>query len=107
MRVHELARKLKITSKELIAELKKHGVKAGSHMELLDAKVADAMSKKLASLKTSATEKGPAHRATLKTAEKKTALKKEKAPSKRLKQPRAAEKVKEPEKPKVKVVGKV
>ena len=46
MRVHELAKKLKITSKELIDELKKHGVKAKNHMELLDAKVTESILKK-------------------------------------------------------------
>ncbi|OGW86367.1 MAG: hypothetical protein A3A81_07810 [Omnitrophica bacterium RIFCSPLOWO2_01_FULL_45_10b] len=46
MRVHELSKKLKITSKELIDELKKHGVKAKSHMELLDSKVVDVILKK-------------------------------------------------------------
>ena len=47
MRVHELAKKLKLTSKELIDELKKHGVKAKNHMELLDSKAAETIFKKL------------------------------------------------------------
>ena len=46
MRVHELAKKLKITSKELLAELKKQGVKAKTRMELLDSKVVDTFLKK-------------------------------------------------------------
>jgi len=40
MRVHELAKKIKVSSKDLIGELKKQGVKVKSHMELLDADVA-------------------------------------------------------------------
>ncbi len=46
MKIHELAKKLKITSKELIEELKKYGVKAKSHLELLDPKVVEAVLKK-------------------------------------------------------------
>src|SRR3989338_1452172 len=51
MRVHELAKKLKLSSKDLIAELKKQGVKAKSHMELLDSKVAEAFLKQHAQAK--------------------------------------------------------
>ena len=53
MRVHELAKKLKISSKELMSELKKQGIKAKNHMELLDSKIADAFLKKQAQLETS------------------------------------------------------
>ncbi|MBI4367919.1 MAG: translation initiation factor IF-2 [Candidatus Omnitrophica bacterium] len=48
MRVHELAKKLKVSSKELIEDLKKHGVKVKTHMELLDAKVVETILKKSA-----------------------------------------------------------
>ena len=54
MRVHELAKKLKISSKELMDELKKQGIKAKNHMELLDSTIADAFLKKHAPLKSSA-----------------------------------------------------
>ena len=57
MRVHELAKKLKTTSKEIIVELKKHGVKVKNHMELLDAKVVEAMLKKTAHAKPAASKK--------------------------------------------------
>ncbi|HLD56270.1 MAG TPA: translation initiation factor IF-2 N-terminal domain-containing protein, partial [Candidatus Omnitrophota bacterium] len=48
MRVHELAKKIKVSSKDLIGELKKQGVKVKSHMELLDADVAKDLEKKFA-----------------------------------------------------------
>lgn len=51
MRVHELAKKLKTTSRELMIELKKHGVKAKNHMEFLDVKVVETMLKKVAHTK--------------------------------------------------------
>lgn len=51
MRVHELAKKLNVTSKELLAQLSKHGIKAKNHMELLDSKVAKSILKKLQSSK--------------------------------------------------------
>ena len=59
MRVHELAKKLKITSKELLAELKKQGVKAKTHMELLDSKVVGGFLKKHPSSKTTQTKIDP------------------------------------------------
>lgn len=57
MRVHELAKKLKVTSKELLAELKKKGIKAKSHMELLDDSVAEQFLKKPGAVKEKAKEK--------------------------------------------------
>ena len=39
MRVHELAKKIKVSSKELIEELKTQGVKVKNHMELLSSDV--------------------------------------------------------------------
>lgn len=46
IRVHELAKELGLTSKGLIAKLKKAGVSAKGHMSVLDAKVAAALRKK-------------------------------------------------------------
>ena len=54
MRVHELAKKLKLTSKDLLSELKKYGVKPKSHMELLDSEVAEKILKKLSTSKAEA-----------------------------------------------------
>ena len=51
MRVHELAKKLNLTSKELLSQLSKHGIKAKNHMELLDLKVAESILKKLQTTK--------------------------------------------------------
>ncbi|MBI4358735.1 MAG: translation initiation factor IF-2 [Candidatus Omnitrophica bacterium] len=107
MRVHELAKKLKMPSKELITELKKYGVKAQSHMELLDVKVVDAMLKKSVSSKTLVAQKEPARKAVSKGAEKKTVHKKEEVPSKRSKQPKAVEEVKETKKPEIKIAEKI
>ena len=45
MRVHELAKKLDVSSKDLIAQLKKAGQKVKKHMELLDPKVANSFLK--------------------------------------------------------------
>ncbi len=59
MRVHELAKKLKMTSKALVKELKKHGVKVKSHMELLDSKVAETVLKKLSHSKPLASKSKP------------------------------------------------
>ncbi|MCQ9207611.1 MAG: translation initiation factor IF-2 [Omnitrophica bacterium] len=46
IRVHELAKELGFTSKDLIAKLKKTGVSVKGHMSALDAKVAAALRKK-------------------------------------------------------------
>ena len=57
MRVHELAKKLKITSKDIIAELKKRGVEVKNHMELLDSKVVETFLKKSTPVKPAAVAK--------------------------------------------------
>jgi len=67
MRVHELAKKLNVPSKDLIAQLKKQGISVKNHMELLDAKEADSILKKFAALKTEAPKK-PAEPAAAKRA---------------------------------------
>lgn len=45
MRVHELAKKLKVPSRDLITELKKQGVQVKNHMELLDTNIAKSIEK--------------------------------------------------------------
>ncbi len=87
MKVHELAKKIKISSKELIEELKKHGVKAKSHMELLDPKVVETVLKK-----TSHSKPTPAKS----EAKSEHPAKKEKASSKRIASAKAATKTEEP-----------
>ncbi len=57
MRVHELAKKLKLTSKELLTQLHKRGVKAKSHMELLDSKAVESFLKKVQPSKPETTKK--------------------------------------------------
>lgn len=79
MRVHELAKKLGKTSKELITELKKQGVSVQNHMELLDEAVVKKFLKtspdsKETKEKTATKEKEPAPK-TKTVAEKKSKIK--------------------------------
>jgi translation initiation factor IF-2 len=49
MRIHEFAKKLNLSSKELIQELKKYGMNAKSHMELISSEVLEKAEKAYAS----------------------------------------------------------
>ena len=79
MRVHELAKQLNLTSKDLIARLSKQGIKAKSHMELLDSKAVESFLKKHPKPKIATTKKASSEKTIAKrTAIKPKVLKKEK-----------------------------
>lgn len=79
MHVHELAKKMKLTSKELLAELKKLGVKAKSHLEVLDEETVTSIQKKLVhEPKREAKKTSPKKTPPAKTAAVKSEVKKEK-----------------------------
>jgi len=68
MRVHELAKKLNLTSKELLAQLSKQGIKAKNHMELLDSKAADSFLKKFQISKSEPSKKAVGAKTVVKSA---------------------------------------